>query len=402
MSEKIPFVDRFGDTFKAATLVEPNARAAGRRLRRFTHGWRLFAVAAVVLVGGGGALAATHFLSVNTGRYVRSPQPAAGYGGEILNIGARNALAVGMRDTRNIRFAPGYSAWHRGVIQRNLADPSGQGPVGAAVTSTGALHAWVVSAATCSWAHYWVTSMNAGKRAEAATAARHIEQAPAQLSEEAIGDIGPSGLAPTIDAIKAGDVKLVQGMIDVAGLIGYGQCSVLGPPAVIPAGMTYRQYQAKKAASRQIGMPMIFNDPATLKINDQVMHSPQMAATIGRALQQVDPPLAATLAKQARKHGGLLEARIGEQLMRDHRLHFYLARGTNLAGAARPIRVGAHGVAAIAIGAELLGIPTKDLPRTLMAWLFSKKEMRVAFQLSMHIFEVDPLAQLLDLRVSTS
>jgi hypothetical protein len=402
MSEKIPFVDRFGDAFKAATLAEPDARPARQRLRRFTHGWRLFAVVAVLLVGGGGALAATSLLSVDTGHYVTSPLPAAGYGGEILNIGAHNALAVGMRDTRDVPFAPGYSAWHRGVVQRNLADPSGQGPVGAAVTSTGALHAWIVSAATCSWAHYWLASMKAGNRAEAATAARHIEQAPAQLSEQAIGDIGPSGLAPAIDAIRAGDVKLVQAMIDVGGMIGYGECSVLGPPAVIPAGMSYQQYQAKKAASRQIGMPMLLNDPATLRINDQVMHSAQMGAALGRVLQQADPRLAAMLARQALTHDGPLATRIGEQLMRDHPVRFYLPRSTSLTGSAQPTRVGAHEVAAIAVGAELLGIPTKDLPKTLMAWPSNTEKVRVAFRLSMQFFVVDPLAEPLDLKTSTS
>ena len=183
MSEKIPFVDRFGDAFKAATLTESNVPPARRGFRRFTRGWRLFVVVAVVLVGGGGAVAATKLLSVNSGQFVTSPGPAPGYKGELLNIGAHNALAVGMRDTQNIPFAPGYSAWHRGVIEVNLADPSGQGPVGAAVMSTGDLRALVITAATCSWAPYWVTSMKAGNRNAAATAARQIEQAPASLSE---------------------------------------------------------------------------------------------------------------------------------------------------------------------------------------------------------------------------
>ena len=285
MSEKIPFVDRFGDAFKAATLAERDIRPARHGLRRFTRGWRLFVVVAVVLVGGGGAVAATKLLSVNSGQYVRSPQ-AAGYGGEILNIGAHNALAVGMRDTRNIPFAPGYSAWHRGVIQVNLADPSGQGPVGAAVTSTGALHAWVVSAATCSWVSYWVTSMRAGNSSGAATATRQIEQAPALLREEAIGGIQPSGLGPTIDAIKAGDVNLVHAMTDMGGMISDGSCNGLGPTAVIPAGMSRQQYHAKVVALIGTGMKLLLSDPATLKINDQVMHSSQMAAAIGRLLQR--------------------------------------------------------------------------------------------------------------------
>lgn len=395
MSEKIPFVDRFGDAFKTATLTEHNAQSARHRLRRFTRGWRLFVVVAVVLVGGGGAVAATKLLSVNTGQYVRSSQ-AAGYGGEILNIGAHNALSVGMRDTRNIPFAPGYSAWHRGVIQVNLANPSGQGSVGAAVTSTGALHAWVVTAATCSWVSYWVTSMRAGNSSGAATATRQIEQAPALLREKAIGGIQPSGLGPMIDAIKARDVKLVHAMTDVDGMFVDGYCNALGPTAVIPAGMSRQQYHAKVVALIGAGMKLLLGDPATLKINDQVMHSSQMGAAIGRLLQLIDRPLAAKLAQQVSTGGEPLATRIGEQLIRDHPLRFSIPRNTSPAGAAHQTPSGPQGVGGIAIGAELLGIPTHNLPKTLTEMPASSREMRIAFQLAQHVFAVDPLAEVLN------
>jgi hypothetical protein len=394
MSEKIPFVDRFGDAFKAATLTERNAQSARHGLRRFARGWRLFVVVAVVLVGGGGAVAATKLLSVNTGQYVRSPQ-AAGYGGEILNIGAHNALSVGMRDTRNIPFAPGYSAWHRGVIKVNLADPSGQGPVGAAVTSIGALHAWVVTAATCSWVSYWVTSMRAGNSSGAATAARQIELAPALLREEAIGGIQPNGLGPTIDAINAGDVNLIQGMIDMGG-IGDGSCNGLGPTAVIPAGMSRQQYHAKVVALIRAGRKLILSDPAALKINDQVMHSPQMGAALGSFLQLVDQPLATKLAQQAPAGAQSLATRIGEQLLRDHPLRFYLSRNTSPARARRQTPNGPNGVGGIAIGAELLGIPTHNLPKTLTEMPASNNDIRIALQLAQHVFAVDPLAEVLN------
>ena len=74
MSKEIPFVDRFGDAFKTATLAEPNPRAARHRLARLPRGWRLFAIVAIVLAGGGGAVAATKLLSVNTGSTSSPPQ----------------------------------------------------------------------------------------------------------------------------------------------------------------------------------------------------------------------------------------------------------------------------------------------------------------------------------------
>lgn len=401
MSEKIPFVDRFGDAFKAATLTERNARPARHGLRRFTRGWRLFVVLGVVLVGGGGAVAATKLLSVNTGQYVRSPQ-AAGYGGEILNIGAHNALSVGMRDTRNIPFAPGYSPWHRGVIQVNLADPSGQGPVGAAVTSTGALHAWVVGAAACSWAHYWVRSMRAGNSRAAATAARQIERAPALLSEQAIGDVGQSGLEPVIDAIKAGDVNLVRGMIEMGGMVGDGSCNALGPAAVIPAGMSRQRYHAKLVALIRAGRKLILSDRAALKINDQVIHSPQMAAAIGSFLQLVDQPLATKLSQQAPAGAQPLATRIGEQLLRDHPLRFSLPRNTSPARAGRQTPNGPNGIGGIAIGAELLGMPTHNMPKTLTELPTSNREIRMALELASHVVAVDPLAKVLNVESTSS
>ena len=402
MSEKIPFVDRFGDALKAATLAEAKAQPARHGLRRFTRGWRLFVVLGVVLVGGGGAVAATKLLSVNSGQYITSPGVAPGHKGELLNIGAHNALAVGMRDTQNIPFAPGYSAWHRGVIQVNLADPSGQGPVGAAVMSTGDLHAMVETAATCSWAHYWVASMGAGNSSGAATAARQIEQAPSVLSQGAIGGIQPNGLGPTIDAIKAGDVNLVLGMIEMGGMVGDGSCSALGPTAVIPAGMSQKRYHAKLLALIQAGRKLILSDPAALKINDEVMHSPQMGTAIGSFLQLVDQPLATKLAQRAPTGAQPLTTRIGEQLLRDHPLRFSILRNTSRARAGRQTPSGPHGVGGIAIGAELLGMPTHNLPKTLTELPTSNQEIRIALELASHVFAVDPLAEVLNVQSTSS
>ena len=384
MSEKIPFVDRFGDAFKTATLTERNARPMRRRLLRFMRGSRLFAVTAVVLVGAGGAFAATKLLSVNSGQYVTSAGVAPGHTGELLNIGAHNALSIGTRDTRNIPFAPGYGAWHRGVIQVNLADSSGQGPVGAAVMSTGDLHALVEIAAACSWTHYWVTSMRAGDGRAAAVAARQIEQAPAVLSKGAIGGIQPNGLGPTIDAIKAGDVNLVRAMIDAGAMIGDGSCGALGPTAVIPAGMSRQRYHADVLASLQAGRRMLLHDPAAEAINTQVLHSPEMGAAIGAFLRRVDRPLASKLAMQAPKSGEPMAARIGEQLIRDHPLRFVQTASRH------------EGVGGIAIGALLLGLPTRNLPETLAAMHATGKEMRVALGLAQHVFAVDPLAEALN------
>lgn len=75
VSEQIPFVDRFGDAFRTATLEAGNRRPARRGLRRFTSGWRLYVAVAVLLGGTGGALAATNVLSVNSGQYMTSPGP---------------------------------------------------------------------------------------------------------------------------------------------------------------------------------------------------------------------------------------------------------------------------------------------------------------------------------------
>lgn len=399
MSEKIPFVNRFGDAFKIATLTEPSARPARQGLRRFTRGWRLFALAAIALVGGGGALAATKLLSVNSGRFVTSAGVAPGHSGELLNIGAYNALLVGMHDTRNIPFAPGYSAWHRGVIQVNLADPSGQGPVGTAVMSTGDLHALVETAATCSWTHYWVTSMRAGNGRAAAVAARQIEQAPSALSQGATGGIQANGLGPTIDAIKAGDVNLVQAMIDAGAMVGDGSCNALGPTAVIPTGMSRQQYHAALMAFHQTGMRILLHDPAAGEINTQVLHSPEMGAAIGAFLQRVDQPLAAKLAMQAPKNAEPLATRIGEQLIRDHPLRIYAGRTANPAGHNLSV---ATGVGGIAVGAQLLGMPTTHLPQTLTAMSASSQELRIALELAQRVFAIDPLAEVLNAKPASS
>lgn len=392
MSEKIPFVDRFGDAFKTATLIERNFRPAGHRLARFTSGWRLSVTVAAMLVGGSGALAATTLLSANSGQFVSSPGPAPGYKGELLNIGAHNALSVGMRDTRNIAFAPGYSAWHRGVVQVNLVDPSRQGPVGAAVMSTGDLRALVLTAATCSWAHYWVTSMRAKNSDAAATAARQINQAPSLLSKEAVGGIQPNGLGPTIDAIKAGDVNLVDAMIDVGGMIGNGSCTALGPNAVKPAGMSSDKYHAKLAASRQAGEKAILGDPAAEAIDNHVLHSPEMGTALGTFLQRVDAALAAKLAQQAPPNSTRLATRIGEQLLRDHPLRARAPRNT---GGARAVGQN-PGVGGIVVGAHLLGMSTRDLPKTLSEIPASNTEVRTALKLAQQVFAVDPLAEILD------
>lgn len=390
MSEKIPFVERFGDVFKAATLVECDRRPARHGLKRFTSGWRLFVVAVVVLGGAGGALAATNVLSVNSGQSAIAPALAAGeHKGELLNIGAHNALPVGMYDTRDIQFAPGYEAWRRDVIQVNLADPSGQGPVGAAVMSTGDLRAMVEGAAACSWTAYWIKTMQAGDHPAAATAARHVEQAPALMAEGTIGAVQPSGLLPTIDAIKAGDVNLISAMLDTGGLVEDGSCGALGPAAVVPSGMSRAQYRARRAALGRVAAKRLLDDPTAVQINDQVMHSAPVETAIGQALLRVHKPFAQALVGQAPAGSAPLATRVGEQLIHEHPVAVEANTDAKPSGYTRlgPFR----------IGAQLLGISSKHQPDSLSAALDAGSlQQRLALTIGFRVVSVDPLAGFLN------
>lgn len=173
-------------------------------------------------------------------------------------------------------------------------------------------------------------------------------------------------------------------MIDAGAMVGDGSCGALGPTAVIPAGMSRQRYHADVLASLQAGRRFLLHDPAAEAINTQVLNSPEMAAAIGAFLQQVDQPLAATLARQAPKSGEPLAARIGAQLIHDHPLRFVQTATRT------------EGVGGIAIGALLLGLPTNDLPATLRAMHAAGKEMRIALDLAQHVFAVDPLAEVMN------
>ena len=346
----------------------------------------LLAAGAPLLVIAGGAFAATVGISVNSGSYVTDSTPYAHQigTGESLNIGAANAVSVGMSDTAGIPFAPGYAAWHEGEVQIVVGDPSGQGPVGSAQTTTGSLKYQVAAAAACSWANYWVAEAAAGDTTAANTAATEFERAPSLMSAAITGITAPTGLAPAIDAVKAGDINLVRAMLDV-GAVGYANCSPLGPAAVLPAGTSAQQDRAERLAWHQTGMKLLASDPAAaVRISDEVMHGAEMGAAIGQLIQRQNPSLAATLARQAPASGEPLATRVGEQLVIDH-------PATSAAGTTGQATSGS-GIGPVRIGAQLLGMSTEALPQTFPRPGPASKGMREALALGFTVLTIDPLA----------
>ena len=79
-----------------------------------------------------------------------------------------------------------------------------------------------------------------------------------------------------------------------------------------------------------------------------------------------------------------------------------MPRNTSPAGAAHQTPSGPQGVGGIAIGAQLLGIPTHNLPKTLTEMPASNTDLRVALQLAQHVFAVDPLAEVLNVEPASS
>ena len=242
--------------------IRPENRS-GSRTRRFRRRDRLVAGLAIMAAVGGvaGAAAASGVFSAASGIQVRAGDPnARALGtGEALRVGAVNAVSVGERFTRDIRFAPGYEAWRAGTIAFEMEPGVNSPPPANAFMTSGALRFTVAESAACSWLNYYVASKAAGNTAAAKIAAAQIKAAPGWPA--ITGFNYPSGLGPVVAAVSAGDPKLVQALIDAGDV---GNCVVTGP--FPPAGMSQAQRRARVIAAQHRGQREIATDPVARRL----------------------------------------------------------------------------------------------------------------------------------------
>lgn len=236
---------------------------SGSRTGRFRRRDRLVAGLAVLAAVGGvaGAAAASGVFSAASGIQVRAGDPNAGAlgTGEALRMGALNAVTVGERFTRDIRFAPGYEAWRAGTIAFEMALVGNSPPIGHAYMTSGALRFQVAESAACSWLDYYVASSAVGDTTAAVTAAREVTAAPHWPA--ILGLSYPDQLGSALAAVRAGDAKLVQALID-DGLVG--NCTALGP--FPPAGMSHARQRATLIAAQHLGQQEIATDPIARRL----------------------------------------------------------------------------------------------------------------------------------------
>ena len=260
--------DPLGAAFAAIRELEPTgAEVAGvlKRVRRRKRGHlktpRLIIVIGMLVCTGAAAAAAVNTFSAATGIYVRAGDPDAGAigTGEAIALGALDDVGVGVKLTRDIRFAPGYESWRAGTIASQTTLGPGAPPPGHAFMTSSALRWQVAEAAACSWLNYFVASQAAGDTGAAKSAVAEIEAAP---SWPAITGLSyPDGLGTVVAAVRAGDAKLVQALIDVGQV---GNCLVIGP--FPPTGMSSADRQAKLAAARRLGQQEIATDPVAQRL----------------------------------------------------------------------------------------------------------------------------------------
>ncbi len=213
-------------------------------------------IATVIVAGSLAAVAsALKPFSATTGMRVRAgDRNAQAIGsGTVIAMGASNDVSVGESLTQDIQFAPGYESWRDGTIAFQLSLGTGSPPAGQAFMTSSALRSEVAESAACSWLSYYVASESAGNDSAAVSAAAQVSAAP---SWQAItGYSRPTGLAPAVAAVAAGDPKLVQALIDTGQA---GNCTAVGP--FPPGGISEADTRAKLAADRQVGQQEIATD----------------------------------------------------------------------------------------------------------------------------------------------
>ena len=243
--------------------TEPGTRA-GWSVRRLWRGNRLAATGLAALAAAGtlaAAAAATGLFSAASGIHVNAgdPNARAEGTGEDLRLGAVDAVSVGERYTRDIRFAPGYASWRAGTIAFQMTPVGNSPPAGHAYMTSGALRWQVAESAACSWLEYYVSSAAAGNSAAATDAAVEVAAAP---NWPAITGLSyPDQLGLAVAAVHARDGKLVQALINTGRV---GNCSAIGP--FPPAGMSTAAQRAKLIAAHKRGEHEIATDPVARRL----------------------------------------------------------------------------------------------------------------------------------------
>jgi hypothetical protein len=255
--------DPLAAAFAAIRDLEPSEaeiarvlKRARRRKRGLLRAPRLIPVIAVVAVGSGATAAAVTTLSAATGIYVHAGEPnARAIGtGEAIALGAPNDVSVGVSLTRDIPFAPGYASWRARTIAFQTTLYGSSPRPGHAFMTSSALRWQVAESAACSWLDAYAASVAAGNSAAAKTAATQIEAAP---SWPAITGLSyPSGLGSVVAAVRAGDPRLVQALIDTGQA---GQCTAVGP-------FPTRSARATIIAANRRGRQEIATDPLARKL----------------------------------------------------------------------------------------------------------------------------------------
>lgn len=228
--------------------------AAARGRLRFPPRGLAVALAGLLIVGS--AAAAVTTFSAATGIYVHAGDPnARAIGtGEAIALGAPNDVSVGVKLTRDIPFAPGYSSWRAKTIAFETTLNGGSPRPGHAFMTSSALRWQVAESAVCSWLDSYVAAKAAGNSAAATSAAAQIEAAPRWPAINGLSY--PSGLGLVVAAVRAGDPKLIQALIDTGQA---GQCTAVGP---FPGPHS----RAKIVAASRFGQREIAIDPVAQKV----------------------------------------------------------------------------------------------------------------------------------------
>jgi hypothetical protein len=221
---------------------------------------RALAVVFACLVLSGAAVAAQQF-SAHSGIFLTrsSPNARALGTGEALAMGAPDAVSVGVQETKDIPFAPGYQSWRARDVAFQLSLGPGAPPAGHAFMTVNALRWQVADAAACSWMNDWLASSARGDTSAARTAGSELEAAPSWRAITAMNE--PTGLDTIAIAVSHGDTQLVRALIDTGRA---GNCSAVGP--FPPTRLTTNQTRATLSLAQAKGARILARDPLATQL----------------------------------------------------------------------------------------------------------------------------------------
>jgi hypothetical protein len=227
--------------------------------------WRPRRSRALVVVLAGlvlsGTAVAAQQITAHSGIFLTrsSPNARALGTGEALVMGAPDAVAVGVRETSDIPFAPGYRFWRAKDVAFQLSLSPGSPPVGRAFMTVGALRRAVADAAACSWTNDWLLAISQHDTVAARRAQSELAASPARSDNG--GTTERTRLALLEIAVSHRDANLVRALIDTGRA---GNCTALGP--FPPTQLTPKQAQSRLHHAAAEGAKILGRDPLARRL----------------------------------------------------------------------------------------------------------------------------------------